>query len=275
MAKNSDPVAAAIRTLSLLGSGAPERRAAVELLLSEPVATAVLPRVEAACAAAASSRGDLPGREDLDGLRARLAEWAALESEKTRLQAEAESQERRLAAVAALGIIENPSRNRDVEAALDSLIIGEWDLEPGKIGAALLSALDGPWATVTEPAEAAARRLLARHLEHYAEELGIVLETMLPRLGRIPVREAGGEGRTGRLQVTYGLDLYDLHYEWPIAGTGIRKDRILVIDGEREVPILTWLHEQGQRVYCTRCGGFLDRQVERGCPAQPHRGPAE
>jgi len=133
----------------------------------------------------------------------------------------------------------------------------------------VVEALDGAWRDI-DPSRAEDRARLGRWLEENASSAGIRLEVYLPSVGvRVRVRETG---RQGRLTATYGLGLYDFHREWPVDGIGVPKDAIevLVADGE-PVPILAWLERQGMRVLCPRCGGFLDRRVDAGCPARLRR----
>ena len=132
----------------------------------------------------------------------------------------------------------------------------------------ILEVLDGPWSTIL-PERAEARALLGQFLERYGYDLGFHVELFLPL---VPHRVARvGETALGRLESTYGFAMYDFHREWPIDGMGVQKDRIEVVlpDGSRQ-PIFEWLRGQTTRILCPRCGGFLDRTVEQGCPASRH-----
>ncbi|MEC7241724.1 MAG: hypothetical protein VXW32_10840, partial [Myxococcota bacterium] len=75
-----------------------------------------------------------------------------------------------------------------------------------------------------------------------------------------------GEEHEGKLETTYGTSLYDFHYEWPIQGMGVRKDKLHVLHAGVETPIFDWLHEKQITVFCHHCGGILSDRVERGCP---------
>lgn len=77
-----------------------------------------------------------------------------------------------------------------------------------------------------------------------------------------------GDLHMGKIKTTYGTSLYDFHYEWPIDGTGVRKDLIEVFppDGGPPQPILEWLRKEGRIIMCYHCGGILSDRVElQGC----------
>ena len=82
--------------------------------------------------------------------------------------------------------------------------------------------------------------------------------------------DGGGELHIGTIKTTYGTSLCDFHYEWPIDGMGVRKDRIEVFptDGSPPEPILDWLRKEDRIIICHHCGGILSDRVERGCPGR-------
>jgi hypothetical protein len=94
-----------------------------------------------------------------------------------------------------------------------------------------------------------------------------------------PVRDAEGPHPRksgalvrGKLAYTYG-SVYEFHLEYPIAGWGVRKDLISVVepDGTRR-PLLEWLREEDLVVWCGRCGLEITCEVSRRCPARGLRG---
>ena len=69
----------------------------------------------------------------------------------------------------------------------------------------------------------------------------------------------------GTIKSTYGSSLYNFHYEWPIEGTGVRKDLIEIFppDGGKPEPILEWLRNENKVILCYHCGGILSDRVEQ------------
>ena len=74
----------------------------------------------------------------------------------------------------------------------------------------------------------------------------------------------------GHLQAGYGTSLYDAHWEYPVDGMGVRKDRLLVVEGKRRVPIARWCRQNGVVVFCFYCGQDVTDTVSSGCPARTH-----
>ena len=75
----------------------------------------------------------------------------------------------------------------------------------------------------------------------------------------------------GTIKTTYGTSLYNFHYEWPIEGSGVRKDLIEVFppDGGKPEPILEWLRNQNRVIFCYHCGGIVSDRVENvHCPGR-------
>jgi hypothetical protein len=60
---------------------------------------------------------------------------------------------------------------------------------------------------------------------------------------------------------------YEFHWEYPVAGVGIRKDLIMVVepDGTRK-PLLDWCSDQKVFVFCGSCGLNVTFEVSRFCP---------
>lgn len=61
--------------------------------------------------------------------------------------------------------------------------------------------------------------------------------------------------------------IYEFHYEYPIEGRGVRKDRISVITelGD-QVPLLDWCKDHEIIVYCGRCGLDITFVAAMNCP---------
>jgi hypothetical protein len=71
----------------------------------------------------------------------------------------------------------------------------------------------------------------------------------------------------GALKPGYGLSLYEFHLEYPIEGSGIRKDLISVITEENEkIPMMDWCKQNEVIVYCNRCGLDITYTVSTDCP---------
>jgi hypothetical protein len=85
---------------------------------------------------------------------------------------------------------------------------------------------------------------------------------------RVQGRDDQGVLHQGKIETTYGSSLYDYHYEWPIKGMGVRKDKIKVLHDGVETPIFEWLREKEITVFCYHCGGILSDRSERGCPGR-------
>lgn len=86
-------------------------------------------------------------------------------------------------------------------------------------------------------------------------------------------RAEGFEGRVynkviqGALKTGYGSSLYEFHLEYPIEGSGIKKDLISVITEENEkLPIMDWCKQNDIIVYCNRCGLDITYEVSDDCP---------
>jgi hypothetical protein len=88
-------------------------------------------------------------------------------------------------------------------------------------------------------------------------------------LGKTP-----GQLHRGRIACGFGTSMYEFHHEYPIEGTGVRKDTIVVLeaDGSR-TPVFEWCRRRDVLVVCTRCGEDITYQVNVfGCRMQILRG---
>ena len=265
----SEMVTRAVRTLSDPRSS-PASTAAAAATLSAIPASWVLSRVREACDAARASRTPDGHFLVLFAVCEELAKVVeVMEEEARREQAAAEEERARRFGPALEVLLSRESLPSDREAARDDVLA--WDLgDRRELAARVQTALDGDWRVVTSREDTVARRGLGRWFEELAPTLGLRVDIHLPEVDQLVVADCE-DARPGRLRSTVGLGIYDLHQEWPIDGSGVRKDRILVIDGEKRTPIIDWLRARGVRVLCPHCGGFLDRRVEVGCPARAHR----
>ena len=140
--------------------------------------------------------------------------------------------------------------------------LSAWKHRSRRLQPALVAALRGLWRH-PETAEAVkARRSIFE----------LISNSMVQAPYDLEVRAVDGDGELhiGTIKTTYGTSLYDFHYEWPIDGMGVRKDRIEVFppDGSPPEPILDWLRKEGRVIFCYKCGGILSDRVERGCPGR-------
>jgi len=60
----------------------------------------------------------------------------------------------------------------------------------------------------------------------------------------------------GKLGCTYGTSLYNFHIEWPVAGTGIEKTRLFVLNDGRMTPATEFIRGRRDLYFCSRCGGL-------------------
>jgi hypothetical protein len=71
----------------------------------------------------------------------------------------------------------------------------------------------------------------------------------------------------GALKTGYGSSLYEFHWEYPIEGSGIRKDHIYVItDDNEKIPMMDWCEQNEVIIYCNRCGLDITYEVSKDCP---------
>ncbi len=260
-------VATSIRTLSSPRS-TPASRAGAAAQLRACASAPVLSRVREACDAARLSPRSDDFFEELFAVRDYLL-VAVAEAQEAALQ-ERQAREREAAArfEAMLGVLlSRGSADAELLRAAEALEELPRPPDDPELARRVISALDGDWRSIATPAELRVRRLLGRWAKELAVLLGWRVDAYLPDVDVRVVAAVEG-GKPGRLRPSYGLGLYDLHQEWPIDGFGVRKDRILVIEEGGRRPILEWLPEQKTRVLCPRCGGFLDRRVEQGCPSR-------
>jgi len=91
-----------------------------------------------------------------------------------------------------------------------------------------------------------------------------------PQIGKVegPDPFKKNETLSGSLSNAPGwLSIYEFHWEYPIEGFGVPKDRISVIteDGIR-IPLLDWCEKHDLAVFCSRCGLDITYDVSRNCP---------
>lgn len=71
-------------------------------------------------------------------------------------------------------------------------------------------------------------------------------------------------------EVGYFASQYEFHYEYPIGGSGVRKDQICVLDGGERIPLFEFFRTKGIKCAARQLarqvlvGGIL-RRMEREC----------
>ena len=250
-----DPIRHAIVALSSPTATLDQQQAAVDLLLAE-ASPSVVARVVVAAEAASESRHGAEAAERLGALAAEI-ETQLPEPEPPACETD-EDYEAVIRAFLNRG--STVEQREEAEEQLQGFPGARLREAVCRAGAAL----EGIWAVVKTPADVQARRVIASWYLDAARLVGVRVLPLMPDYLKVTT----ADGRTGTIRPGYGTGLYNFHYEFPVCGFGVRKDEIFVAEADRKTPILDWLQQQGIRVICTRCGGFVDRSVEERCPAR-------
>jgi len=128
---------------------------------------------------------------------------------------------------------------------------------------ALMAALRGVWRDPQNESDVKNRMVIWELIQRTGGRRS--QRQMAPFGLRVQGRDDQGVLHRGKIGTTYGSSLYDYHYEWPIKGMGVRKDKIKVLHDGVETPIFEWLREKEITVFCYHCGGILSDRSERGC----------
>jgi hypothetical protein len=254
-AKDVDRIRRAIAALSAPSATRGQQQSAADHLLAE-ASPSVIARVTAAAEAAGSARRGVEAAERLNALAAEMESRLPEPEPPTRRTDE----DHEAVIRAFLNRSSTPQQREEAEEQLEDL--------PGPLLREVVrrvgDALEGIWAVVRTPADVEARRVIARWYLDMARLIGVRVLPLMPDFLKVTT----ADGRTGTLRAGYGTGLYNFHYEFPVSGLGVRKDEIFVVEDDRRTPVLEWLQREGLRVICTRCGGFVDRKVERRCPGR-------
>ena len=90
-----------------------------------------------------------------------------------------------------------------------------------------------------------------------------------PRIGNCEgPRDGGDEVMRGSISCGYGRSMYNFHFEYPIEGVGVRKDKIVVVesDGTR-TSMFDYCRKHGITVRCRHCSEDITTQVSMYCIA--------
>jgi hypothetical protein len=91
-----------------------------------------------------------------------------------------------------------------------------------------------------------------------------------PRIGKVegPSPLKKNEILSGSLRNAPGwLSIYEFHWEYPIEGFGVQKDKISVITEKGiRIPLLDWCINNDLIIFCNRCGLEITYDVSRNCP---------
>ena len=82
-----------------------------------------------------------------------------------------------------------------------------------------------------------------------------------------PNRFKGNQIIRGSISYQMYASVYEFHFEYPIEGTGVKKDEIMVITGSgSKISVLDWCEANDVIVFCNRCGLDITFEVSRNCP---------
>ena len=82
-----------------------------------------------------------------------------------------------------------------------------------------------------------------------------------------PNRFKGNQIIRGSITYQMFASVYEFHFEYPIEGTGVKKDEIMVITGSgSKISVFDWCETHDVIVFCNRCGLDITYEVSRNCP---------
>lgn len=153
--------------------------------------------------------------------------------------------------------VQLPARDRIAAwRSMEGLAGSRSKTEKAEVEKSLYAFLRSPLPPQAPAAERSLRRRFIAWLQAHADAS---VHLYFPELSEVWVRDEKGEFRPGTLDVAAGnalwggTSLYDFHVQYPVNGTGVRKDRIWVKHEDRRVDIVTYCREQKHRVFCNRC----------------------
>ena len=84
-----------------------------------------------------------------------------------------------------------------------------------------------------------------------------------------PNRFKGNQIIRGSITYQMFASVYEFHFEYPIEGTGVKKDEIMVITGSgSKISVFDWCKTHDVIVFCNRCGLDITYEVSRNCPCR-------